>query len=230
MKKLIYCVLAGILLMSQSCTPTRFVEPLEKNEISVGGTFGGPVIQFGGPIPMPISTIEVGYGLDTNLTVFGGLHTTAAVFGNLQLDLGATYQFLKQDDYIPNLSVAPSINFIHNFEYGSTKLWPVLDANAFWNYGARKNYFYLGVNNYFELSSTSANGQEQDHYWLFNPQIGHVVKGKKENWQLTTEIKFLGPNLDNSTSFVPYSSLTGSRGATGFFIGCRWIIGKKKKS
>jgi len=227
MQKIYILVAAALFTITQACAPSRFVEPLNKNELSIGGTFGGPVIDFGGPIPMPVSTLEVGYGLDTNLTIFGALHTTAAVFGNFQIDAGISYQFLEQKKFIPNLSVAPGFNFITNIK--STKFWPKLDVNAFWNYGARTNYFYIGANNYFELSKTMALEQEQLSPWLFSPQIGHVFKGKQENWQLTTEIKFLGPYIDNSTAFVPYKSLTGSNGATGFFIGCRWIIGKKEK-
>ena len=42
---------------------------------------------------MPLTSVEVGYGLDTNLTVFGALHTTAAYFGNLQLDAGFRTNF-----------------------------------------------------------------------------------------------------------------------------------------
>ncbi len=226
MKRVNYYAIV-VLIIIQGCAPSRFVEPLEKNEISVGGSFGGPVIEFGGPIPMPITSIEVGYGLDTNLTIFGAFHTTAAYFGNLQIDAGISYQFIEQKKHIPSVTVSPSFNFVHSFEYNSTKFWPVLDLNAFWNYGDRKNYFYVGVNNYFELSSTMANDQPQAQNWLFNPQLGHIIKGKRENWQLTTEIKFLAPNVDNSYSFIPYKSLLGSHGATGFFIGCRWIIGKK---
>ncbi len=229
MKKNYYWVILLLFTFIQSCAPSRFVEPLEKNEISVGGTFGGPVIDFGGPIPMPITTVEVGYGLDTNLTVFGALHTSAAIFGNAQIDAGASYKFLDQKNLIPNLSVAPGFNFIFNFENRIAKFWPKLDLNAFWNYGQRTNYFYVGVNNYFELSKTMALDQEQISPWLFSPQFGHVFKGKQENWQLTTEFKLMGPNLDNSTAFVPYKSLLGSNGATAFFVGCRWIIGKKKK-
>jgi len=228
MKKSNYLVFIGAFALLQACAPSRFVEPLEKNEISVGGSIGGPVIDFGGPIPMPITSIEVGYGLDTNLTAFGALHTTAAVFGNLQIDAGVTYKILNQNKYIPNVSITPSFNFIQNFEYNSNKFWPILDINAYWNYGKNRNYFYVGLNNYFELSPTMANDQPQANPWLYSPQLGHIVKGSKGNFQLTTEIKLLGPNLDNSTAFVPYKSLLGTRGATGFFIGCRWIIGKKK--
>ena len=228
MKRFNYSGILLLVLIIQSCAPSRFVEPLEKNEISVGGSFGGPIIDFGAPIPMPMSSVEVGYGLDTNLTVFGALHLTAIYFGNLQMDAGASFKFLDQKTYRPNLSVSPSFNFVHNFEAKSTKFWPILDLNAWWNYGNQSNYFYVGVNNYFELSSTMANDQPQAQRWVFNPQIGHIVKGKAENWQLTTELKWLSPASDNTYAFVPFQTITGSHGAMAMFIGCRWIIGKKK--
>jgi len=66
--------------------------------------------------------------------------------------------------------------------------------------------------------------QPQAHSWLFNPQIGHVIKGSANQWQLTTEFKFLGPNLNNSYAFIPYYSLTGSRGAFGIFLGYKWTF------
>ncbi|MGB1102536.1 MAG: hypothetical protein ACPG21_02815 [Crocinitomicaceae bacterium] len=218
-------LLFGVMLIS-SCTASRFVEPLDKDEISIGASFGGPIIDFGGPLPMPITSVEVGYGLDSSLTVFGGWHTTAAIFGNAQIDLGCSYQFLEQDRFIPNLSVSPSINMIYDFGDRNGNIWPVLDINAFWNYGQRSSYFYAGFNNYFELNSTGANDQPQDRYWLFSPQIGHVLKGKNGRGQLTTEFKFFGPYIENSYAFVPFMPITGNGGARGFFIGYRWTINK----
>ncbi len=229
MRKFAPHIILILVFSLQGCAPSRFVEPLEKKELSLGGSFGGPVIGFGAPVPIPLTSVEVGYGLDTNLTVFGAVHTTAALFGNAQIDAGITYQFLEQKNVLPSVSVSPGFNFIWDLADKRASFWPVLDVNAFWNYGKRKNYFYLGLNNYFELSSTMANDQPQDRHWLFNPQLGHIIKGKQESWQLSLELKFLGPNIDNSTAFIPFKSLTGSRGATGFFIGCRWIIGKKEK-
>ncbi|MCC7452585.1 MAG: hypothetical protein IT222_00350, partial [Crocinitomix sp.] len=51
-------------------------------------------------------------------------------------------------------------------------------------------------------------------------------KGKGLIFLFTSENKFLETYADNSTAFIPYQSLTGSRGATGFYLGGRWIIGK----
>src|SRR6056300_5955 len=115
MKSIYLAIIFLVSIFMSSCTASRFVEPIEKDDWSVGGSFGGPIIDFGGPLPMPITSLEVGYGLDTNLTVFAGWHSTAAIFGNAQVDLGCTSRFLEQDGYIPNLSVSPSINMIYDF-------------------------------------------------------------------------------------------------------------------
>lgn len=222
-------VLCSLVVFISSCAPSRFVQPLDKGDLSVGANFGGPTIEFGGaPIPLPLTAIEVGYGLDSNLTVHGGWHTTAAFFGNAQVDAGVTYQFLKQKKYLPNVSVSPSLNFIYNFDDRSARLWPILDINAFWNYGKRQNYFYAGINNYFELKSTMALDQPQQHHWLFSPQIGHVIKGKKSPWQFSIELKMIAPYVDNSTAFVPYKSVLGKWGATGIYLGFRRPLTLKK--
>ncbi len=224
MKSIAIVSLLGILFLS-ACAPSRFVEPLKKKQLAVGGNLGGPLIDFGGkPIPVPLSAIEVGYGLDSNLTIHGGLHTTALLFGDLQLDAGVTYKFLNQNGFVPNLSVSPSLNYVQSFNEGVFKLWPQLDLNAYWNYGRKNNYFYAGFNNLFELSKTMALNQPQKQRWLYNPQIGHVLKGKNQHFQLVTEFKFLGLNQLNPPSFVPWVSVFGKHGATGIYLGFRYLF------
>ena len=154
--------------------------------------------------------------------------TTAALFGNAQIDVGVTYQFLKQKKFRPNVSVAPAINFVYNFDDKSAHLWPLLDVNAFWNYGERQNYWYVGFNNYFEFSNTIANDQPQNHRWIWNPQIGHIIKGKKKGWEFCAEIKLLAPYLDASKAFVPFKSILGKWGSTGIYLGFRYPIQLKK--
>jgi hypothetical protein len=218
-------VLLLIVLISSGCAQTRFVEPLEKGQLSIGGNFGGPLIEYApAVIPIPFLDAEAGYGIDTNLTVHGGLNLTSLFFGNIHLDAGVTYKFLDQRKFRPNVSVTPGFNFVFDLYDHGAKFWPMADINAYWNYGERKNYFYSGFSNYFELSKTMANDLPQSHHWLFSPQIGHVVKGKNQKFQFTTEIKFLGINLDSKYSFIPYSGVTGNAGVTGIYLGFRWIL------
>ena len=218
-------IFIGIIAVLFSCAPTRFIEPLNKKELAVGVNTGGPLLSLGNVvIPVPLSAIEVGYGLDTNLTIHGGIHTTALMFNNFQMDAGITYKFLNQQKYRPNLSVTPAFNFVFDLNDKNTKLWPLLDLNAYWNYGKNRSYFYSGLSNMFELSKTMANDQPQKQRWMLNPQIGHVLKSKSGKFQFTSEIKFLGLNQTNSYSFLPYASLTGSKGATGVYLGLRYIF------
>ncbi len=220
-----YILIVSGLLFLFACAPSRFIEPLEKKQIAVGANLGGPLIKFAGkPIPIPFSAIEIGYGLDSNLTIHGGIHTTALTFYNLQFDAGLTYKVINQKKYIPNISVNPGFNFIYDMNDKVAKFWPTFDANAYWNYGARRNYFYTGIGNMFELSQSMANGQEQKQRWLLSPQIGHVLKGKRDRFQFTTEFKFLGLNQTNTYSFIPYQSFFGSHGTTGIYLGFRYIL------
>lgn len=228
MLRIIYILILGVFLIS--CSASRFVEPLEKDQLAVGVNFGGPMIDYGGvPIPIPLTSLEVGYGLRNKFTVYSGIHTTSMLFGNLQMDFGGTYKFMDQQSFFPNLSVSPSVNTIWVSGDNKFKAWPVLDVNAYWNYGAKKNYVYLGFNNYFELSRTKALDQPQGSPIVFSPQIGHVLKGKDHKWEFTTEIKFIAPYARNSYAFVPYTGVTGQYGSTGIYLGYRYFFSLNKK-
>tara|TARA_B110000305_G_scaffold134785_1_gene150482 strand:- start:4190 stop:4876 length:687 start_codon:yes stop_codon:yes gene_type:complete len=225
--KLLLFLSAAMLITS--CGPSRFIEPLEKDQLAVGVSLGGPFIDFAGtPIPVPLTQLEVGYGLRDDLTLHGGLHTTALFFGNAQIDVGVTYLTPKlKGKWTPHISLAPSVNFIYDFNDRKAKLWPILDVNAYYNYGKRRNYFYFGINNYFDFAGIETQGRNR--YILLSPQVGHVFKGKERGWELFTEIKFIAPYLNSASPFVPYKGITGENGATGFYFGFRKMLNTKKK-
>ena len=220
--------LSAVLLVS--CGPTRFVEPLEKDKLAVGVSLGGPVIDYAGaPIPVPLTQLEVGYGLHEDLTLHGGIHTTALFFGNAQIDVGVTYLTPKlKAKWMPSISVAPSVNFIFDFDDKKAKLWPILDINAYYNYGKRKNYFYFGINNYFDFAGVETQGRNR--YVLLSPQIGHTFKGKERSWELFTEIKLIAPYLNSAAPFVPYTGILGENGGTGFYFGFRKVLKTKRRN
>src|SRR5438045_2955657 len=106
-------ILAFSLLVMTACAPTRFVQPLPKDHYAATASLGGPLITYSDmTIPMPLSSLALGYGIGDKTTVFGGLHTTALAFKDIQFDLGAVHELLAQDKYIPAISVAPVVNLV----------------------------------------------------------------------------------------------------------------------
>jgi hypothetical protein len=161
-------------------------------------------------------TATYGYGIDSTLTGFGSINVTSLVYGNAQVELGVTKQLLQQEGSRPGVSINPVANFI--YREGTSKFYPELDINAFWEYNNKRNFFYVGVANWFELSGKRAYDQQQKHRWLFNPMIGETFVRKK--WNFNIELKVLAPNIANNTSIVDYKTPFGNRGALGIYLGC----------
>ncbi|HRH66125.1 MAG TPA: hypothetical protein PLU53_07505 [Bacteroidia bacterium] len=215
MKKQIFYL---FILLLFSCAPERYVKPLAAKQHASGLAVGGPLIKFGETtIPMPFLTANYGYGIDSTLTTFGAVNITSALFGNVQLELGATRQVLRQQAYIPALSISPVFNLIARPK-APFKVYPQLDVNAFWEYGKHKNYFYIGFGNWFEFAAKRTLGEKQTNHWLFFPLAGHCFAGKQ--WDVLLETKILAPNLSNEKLVVEYRTPLKNNGAFGVYIGC----------
>ena len=78
-----------------SCAPARYVKPLEKKQHAATLSLGGPLIKYGtATIPIPFITANYGYGIDSTTTGFVSVNVTSALYGNFQLEVGATKQIL----------------------------------------------------------------------------------------------------------------------------------------
>ena len=213
--KLFIFLLFGFLF---ACAPARFVKPLAKKQHAAILSFGGPLIKYGsGTISMPFLTAGYGYGIDSSLTGFGALNITSALYGNFQLDVGATKRLWKQKNYRPALTITTVANVIYRNK-DAKKLYPQLTVNAFWEYGKRKNFFYSGVDNWFELAAKRQYGITQKNHWIFMPMIGHSFGGQK--WNFNLEAKVIAPNLSNEKLVVDYVTPFQAHGAFGLYFGC----------
>ncbi|MES2285106.1 MAG: hypothetical protein V4547_05405 [Bacteroidota bacterium] len=200
-----------------SCSPTKYIKPLDKNQHAATISFGGPLIKYGaGTIPIPFLAANYGYGIDSTLTGFASFNITSALFGNFQIELGATKQVLKQNRYIPAVSLTPVANIIYRNK-DAFKLYPQLAINAFWEYGKQKNMVYLGLDNWFELAQKRAYGVKQPNHFIFMPTIGHCFAGKK--WSFNLEAKIIAPNLSNEKLVVDYETPFKNHGAFGVYLG-----------
>ncbi len=211
-------LLISITTLIYACSPGRYVKPLEKKQQAVNVSLGGPLIKYGAAtIPIPFLTANYGYGIDSTLTAFGSANITAALFGNAQVELGVTKQVMKQNKYIPAISISPVLNIIYKNK-DAKKLYPQLAINAFWEYGKHKNLIYAGLDNWFELSSKRAYGINQPNHWIFMPMIGHSFNNKK--WNFNLEAKIIAPNISNEILVADYVTPFKTHGALGVYFGC----------
>jgi hypothetical protein len=205
------------LITITSCAPSRFVKPLDKKQSAANISLGGPLIKYGSAtIPIPFLTADYGYGIDSTLTAFASFNITSALYGNFQMEIGATKQLIYQKKYFPALSTTIQINPIFRNK-DAFKIYPQIDLNLFWEYGKRKNYFYLGASNWFELSKKRTLGESQQNHWMFSPVLGHSFNGKK--WNVNIEAKVIALNLSNEKIVVDYVTPLKTRGAFGIYLG-----------
>lgn len=223
-----------LIIFIQGCGPSRFVEPLKKSENAISASLGGPLVNVPGiaTIPMPFSSLTYGRGITNNITVFGSWYSTAAVFGTIQFDAGATMRIVESKNHKHGLSATGGFNFATDRWKWNSKVWPQLDVNYYWKYNhrmqaqddllnkggtPRANLLYAGIGTWYELSATRSHEVEQLVRVVPMLNIGHNFNGKK--WTFTTEIKFIAPFSNNESIVVDYVSLTGKTGATGLYFG-----------
>lgn len=209
-------IILFLVLFFCSCAPSRFVKPLDKKQQAVNLSVGGPLIGYSSlTIPMPFLTATYGYGIDSTLTGFGSLNITSAVYGNLQMEIGATKRLLQQQGHFPAISINPVANIIYRNKDASG-FYPELDLNAYWDYNRGRNFFYIGAANWFELKHKKAYDEKQQNHWLITPMLGETFVRRK--WNYTVEAKIIAPRLVNNKSPVEYKTPLGTHGASGIYF------------
>ena len=86
---------------------------------------------------------------------------------------------------------------------------------AYWEFNPKKSYAYLGLSNWFELSSERAHGEKQENRWLINPHMGYTYV--RNRWNYNVETKYLVPYLDTKPNVVDYKGI-GGKGAVGIYF------------
>ena len=220
MKVFIRLFFIGFILF-QSCMPTRMVKPLKKGENAVGAHFGGPMIDFAGaPIAVPFTSITVAKGLKDDLTGFGSIHTTSALFGVAQIDIGILKQIYSSPDSSFGITTTPQLNLAIDRWEGNFKIWPFIDINAYWHYKKGKdNFAYTGVTNWFELSRTRVHSQDQPNFWIPAIHLGHQFTRSKMDYFI--ESKMIAPFHRNDENVVGYLQPFGNKGVLGLYFGLR---------
>ncbi|BDS11341.1 hypothetical protein [Aureispira anguillae] len=217
MKYYIPILLVAYLWTMSACNTTRIVKPLAKKELAVGVDLGGPIIDFStAKIPVPFSSLTFGYGIDSNVTVFGAAHITSAIFGTIQWDMGVVGEVLHpQKGYIPGLSIGASSQMMVDVFKGNFRMYPVLDVNLYWEYLPKhQHYFYFNWGSWFDLWER-AHGQVNTNLYYPSFSLGHTFENKKMRY--TIEGKYIAPTISNMGTPLHFNGIDG-RGSWGVYV------------
>lgn len=218
MKQFIGYGLLLVLLASTACNSTRVVKPLQPKEVMVALDAGGPFFEFAGSsIPAPFSSLSVAYGLDSTFTLFGGANITTAIFGSVQIDLGAIASLYRsKHPAIPNISAGLSVQTVTSTFDGSFRLLPVADVNLYWHYWAQKqHYIYLNWGSWFNLWDRAYN-QSPEYVYFPKLGLGHTFENAKMRY--TVEASYSAWGIPNRGVPVLFSG-TGGYGVWTAHIG-----------
>ncbi len=222
MRKVVQFLLVCMAIWIGSCAPSRFVKPLAKDQKSVDFHLGGEMVHFSGlVIPVPFTSVTGGYGVKDDLTAFASFYITDLAYQNVHIDGGVVKQLYQSPDSSVGVTVTPQLNFVYGLAEGKTKIWPQIDANAYWHYKKGKQHFaYGGMSNWFEFASTRAHAENQPTFWLPNFHLGHQFTKSKVDY--FTEVKYIAPFIENGNVTVDYWKPLGmKKGAIGVYVGIR---------
>lgn len=218
-------ILYTLILFFASCNVIRVIKPLEKGEKQLSAGLGGPgIIYAGAPIPMPLTSVNYAQGVDSNVTLSVGMHTTSLAFGVLQSDvsLGIRAYQSKTDRF--GLTVTPGVHVLYDLYENNFRTYPQLEATTWWQYSESKQHLiYGGLGTWIELFKQKAHGQVQTNEVMPWITVGHQFN--LERWSYLTEFKYLGFQHKTAPSVVDFVS-PGGNGTIGFYFGVSRTIGK----
>ena len=210
--------LVAVAGVASACAPTRALAPLEPGQGAFTASLGGPIVEvFGGPVPLPVTSVGYVRGIDGKTNLHGALYPTNLVlFGVFGFDLGASYELFGPNKARPRLMAdVTAYTFFGNLAEGDPKggarVFPDLQVIASWPVGGARTRLvpYVGADNFVELLPTQ--------HWNPSLVLGNEFRiGERVGLQL--EAKWIAPWAD-TTPYVTHWYAPGNRGAISAQLG-----------
>lgn len=134
-----------------SCSVNHGVRPLGKGKVAATGSFGGPVIEaFGGPLPLPLTTLGVRYGVSDRSDVHAALHPSlAGMFGLIGVEAGGSYLIAPQLGRRPAVLVDSTLlvvggDTVEGEPEGGLGAYASTAVLTSWEWGGRGHLAYTG--------------------------------------------------------------------------------------
>lgn len=225
-------------LAGLGCSVSHGVRPVGEGNWAVTGSAGGPLTRlFGKPVPIPLSTVGVRYGLSDTVDLHGAVHVTSGLLlGTPGLDAGASWMFLAPEGARPALVVDGRLTgFLGPVNREGLAFRGYADASllASWDLGAREHLVYAGAELLFNPYKL---GREDEAWldahpasarWLGGPLVGARLMAT-ERLGVALEAAWVNPWMDTEALTAWYYA-PGHQGAFQLKLGLHYSFAGRSR-
>jgi hypothetical protein len=197
------------------CGVTQPVRVLSEGATKASASLGGPLIPLGNAtIPVPYLTAGVQHGYSSSLTLAGNIHLLTAMVGDIGVDAGVARRFVRQDDWVPELTVKAQCYFFYDVKRGNNpRFFPLLTANASYRVG-ESTLLYFGVDNLFQFAEPA---------YFLSPFAGSQFP-LSHRMDMQCEVKWMAANANTEHGVMEGHNSINGRGNIGTFLGFHYLL------
>lgn len=201
-----------VTLAGAGCGVLTHARPTPKGTVALEASAGGPIVDIGAPVPLPLSTLSVSVGVLERLDVQAHVHlTTLLALRTAGLDVGTTWLPLTQDRWRPAVAITGR-GFLFTDLRGAPLGFVELTSTASW----------LAAGRFLTLVTLSGLVDLSDGFVHWSPGLGEqVLLG---HWALGLDLRWYDPTYDVRFSSAKWAHL-GGRGALGLVLGASYRFG-----
>ena len=220
-----------LLALGSGCATFSGARPLDPGQTEIGVSMGGPVLNLGGPLPIPNLVLQGRHGiakpLGRNLDIAYGLNLTGLAFGILQGHVGVNGMLIHQRKAAPALAVTYNQFFATNAPglpskpAGEPGGWAANQVEFNFSWLIKEQLIYTGIAQYTDFLNPQLS---------LTPSVGVVLdtSPKKDGGlRVHFDFRWYAMNRGNQFDAVPW--VPRRVGAFGFGGGLSFVIPRKAK-
>lgn len=203
-------LLTGALLAG--CGHVAVVDTTPEGRVQVEGALGGPVVNIGALVPVPLTTLGARYGLSDRVDVAAHAHLTPLAFGTLGADVGGAVRLVDAEGAVPRVTLSSRVYGFGALRGGALGLVEATVATGY-SFADDRVKLYLAPTLLQPFASSP-----------INFSVGAGAAGRVGNTEFQLEARWYQPTVDNRFAAANWVGIS-NQGALGFVLGARHVTG-----
>lgn len=203
-------LLVLIALLASGCGLTTHVRPIAKGAVEVEGAVGGPLVNAGVLLPLPLATVGAAWGFADRWDAQAHAHLTPLAVNVVGVDGAATWLALEQRRFVPAVALTGRLYLFTDL---AAALLPYgeLAVTASWSVGARTLVF-----------ASVSGAAVYDGTFSWSPAAGARVNLGR--WSLQGDLRWYAPSDPTRYSSAGFVG-PGGQGGLGVVVGAGYLFG-----